>query len=109
MSRGEDVGRLRDEIATWRTARKELVGNLRDAVCEMRAGFCKAHAHMAKKTRAGLKAFVSDLRANVMGLRAGFQGENAAAHLAWFGPTRATAGEGTQRAAGRKKKAGARG
>ena len=108
MSRGEDVGRLRDEIATWRTARKELVGNLRDAVCEMRAGFCKDHAHMAKKTRAGLKAFVSDLRENVKGLREGFQADNAAAHLAWYGPRPATAGTGT-RTAGRKKKAGARG
>ena len=108
MSRSEDLGHLVDEIATLRNGRVELLGALRDGVCEMKAGVCemmtgfhKAHAHMAKKTRAGLKAFVSGLRANVMGLRAGFQGENAAAHLAWFGPTRA--------AAGRKKKAGAHG
>ena len=108
MSRGEDLSRLRDEITTLRNGRVELLGALRAGVCEMRAGFCKAHAHMAKKTRAGLKAFVSDLSESVKALRAGFQGENAAAHLAWFGPTRAAAGGGT-RAAGRKKKAGARG
>ncbi len=101
MSRGEDLGRLRDEITTLHNGRVEMLETLSAGVREMRAGFRKAHAHMARKTRAGLKAFVSGLRANVMGLRAGFQGENAAAHLAWFGPTRA--------AAGRKKKAGARG
>ena len=109
MSRGEDLSRLRDEITTLRNGRVELLGALRAGVCEMRAGFCKAHAHMAKKTRAELKAFVSDLRETVNGLRAGFQADNAAAHLAWFGPTRATSGTGTQHAAGRKKKAGARG
>ena len=108
MSRSEDLGHLVDEIATLRNGRVELLGALRAGVCEMRAGFCKAHAHMAKKTRAELKAFVSDLRETVNGLRAGFQADNAAAHLAWFGTTRATAGGGT-RAAGRKKKAGAHG
>ena len=108
MSRSEDLGRLRDEMATLHNGRVEMLETLSAGVREMRAGFRKAHAHMARKTRAGLKTFMSDLRANVMGLRAGFQGENAATHLAWFGSRRATAGGGT-RSAGRKKKAGARG
>jgi hypothetical protein len=84
-TRANDLSRLCGEIGALRVARHTFMEGLRDGVVEVLAGFRKTHAKMAKRTRADLRAFVSDLRGKVANLRQVAIAENEGAHTAWFG------------------------
>jgi len=88
-----DMTRLCDEISALRGAREALMKDLahgakdlKDAVSGMKAGFCNAHAEMARKTKAERVAFVSSLKKTVSGMRKGSTADIAGARRAWFGP-----------------------
>ena len=81
----DDMTCLRNEIGALRTARHTFMEGLRDGVEDMLTGFRKTHAKMAKRTRADLGAFVSDLQDNVANLRHVTAVDLAGAHMAFFG------------------------
>jgi len=104
----DDMTRLHGEIVELHDSLEAFVEDVKNGVATMQADFRKAHRQMAKKTAAERAAFVSDLTKQVAGMRKEFATDIAGAHRAWCGRTRATAGSGTQRAAGRKSKTKAR-
>ena len=101
----DDMTRLKGEIAQLHESLEAFVGTLKPAWLAMKGDFNKAHRQMAKKTAAERAEFVSDLVEKVAGMRKEFATDIAGAHRAWCGRTRATAGKGTRRAAGRKRRA----
>lgn len=88
----DDMTRLGGEIGVLRrereTLRKDLAQGSRGrarAVSEMRTGFFHAHSEMARKMKAELRAFTTNLRREVGGQRQEFRADLAGAQRAWNG------------------------
>lgn len=88
MSLTVDLTRLRDEIGTLRKDRGTFVNELRIRVADLRASFFAPRMEMARKMKADLLDFVSDLKQGVAERRQEIRAELADARRAWFGPTR---------------------
>jgi hypothetical protein len=89
-----DMTRLRSEISALRGSRESLLKEMaravkdrKNAVAGMRAGFRKAHAEMARNSRAERVSFFSGLRTTVSAMRKRFADDINGAHQAWFGAT----------------------
>ena len=88
----DDMSRLSGEIGALRSARHTLMEDLRDGFESLRDGVEEtladihgARMKMAKRTRADLGAFVSDLQDKVSNLRHVTAVDLAGAHTAFFG------------------------
>ena len=81
-----DMTRLCGEINALHQVRRQEMRDRKMAVSEMRANFAFAGAAMARKTKADLGAFVSDLKCAVGELREQFRTDVAGAHRAWLAP-----------------------
>jgi hypothetical protein len=112
----DDMTRLKGEIAELHGTLEAFVNDVQDREAQRkkqakkdtaeRVGNDAQRVRQAEEDLAGRVEFVSDLVGKVAVLRKEFATDIAGAHQAWFGGTRrATAGSGTQRAAGRKSRA----
>ena len=59
----EDMTRLAKEIRAGHAERKAYTRNLRTSVAQMRAGFRRAHAQMARESMVARREIVNDLLA----------------------------------------------
>jgi hypothetical protein len=73
----ESMTRLCGEIVALRGARLNFVRDLGQGVAAMQADFRRAHADMARKTKAEREGFVKDLGHEVASLRRGFRRSHA--------------------------------
>ena len=88
----DEATRLCGEIGGLRREReailKDLAQGTRDrstAVSEMRTGFFHAHSVMARKMKADLRAFITNLKREVGGQRQEFRADLAGARRVWNG------------------------
>ncbi len=80
-----DMTRLCGEIVALRGARHAFVKDLAHEVASMKAGFRRAHRHMAKQTKAERQADCSHLKHTVAGMRQAFAADIEGARRAWCG------------------------